>query len=262
MATPLPLPRGGFTVRINGFDMYCEVEGEGPLLVFLPGAFAGVDVFRPLVEAFRSRFTVLTADANGQGRSTLGPGPITYVSMTADLVRLFDHLGIAEADCFGLGDGGCCGLHLLVDFSHRIRSVSISSTIYAITAYTAFGRDRVTTIAQQMAAPQGFLKAVKDIYAQVSPNPDKFDEMARRAAKTWASQPSFNRAILSTIEKPTLVIASDRDEFVPDAAFRRLAEWIPGSKLKQIPGMGHVPGVFSDVLSGLVAKFVADVGEV
>ena len=250
------LPRGGFTVPINGFDMYCEVGGEGPLLVFLPGGMVGVDMHRPLVETFRRHFTVLNADGNGQGRSTLGPGPITYVSLAADLVALLDHLGIAEADFFGLGDGGVCGLHLLIDFSHRVRSVALSGAPYAHSAYTDFGRSFIERIAEQMAAPSGLLKMFADAYATVSPQPEQFDEMVQRLVRTWVSQPNFNRAMLATIDKPTLIISSDRDEFIPEAEFRRMAMWIPSATMAQIPGMGHVPGVFQDVLADAVVEFL------
>jgi len=259
MPKPPVLPRGGFIVRINGFDMYCEVEGEGPFLVFLPGAMVCVDVFRPLVEAFRKRFTVLTADASGQGRSALGAGPITYVSMADDLVRLFDHLGIAEADCFGIGDGGACGLQLLIDFSDRVRSASLSSTAFSHWCYTAFGKDFIRRMPELVKSPTGILKVFYDVYAQVSPAPERFMEMAGRVARTWASAPNFNKAMLATIEKPTLVISSDRDDFVTEAAFRRLAACIPGARLAHFPGMAHVPGVFRDAVAGAVAMFVGAV---
>ena len=250
------LPKGGFTVPINGFDMYCEAEGEGPLLVFLPGGMVGVDMHRALVETLRRRFTVLTADANGQGRSTLGPGPITYVSMAADMVALFDRLQIQAADCFGLGDGGCCGLHMLIDFSHRVRSVSLCGTPWSHSAYTDFGRAFVKHIADHAAEPKGFLKMFAGAYASYSPHPEQFEEMIRRLAVTWASEPNFTRPALSAIEKPTLVISSDRDEFVLEAEFRRMASLIPQSTLVQIPGMGHVPGIFADDVAEAVATFI------
>jgi pimeloyl-ACP methyl ester carboxylesterase len=259
MPNPPALPRGGFTLPINGFDMYCEVGGDGPLLVFLPGALVGVDVHRHLVEAFRKRFTVLTGDAKGQGRSTLGRGPITYVSMTSDVIRLLDHFGIGEADFFGIGDGGVCGFHLLVDYSHRVRSVSMSGAPYSHAAYTQFGRDFIDRIGGRMLAPTGYLKVFRDSYAMTSPNPAQFDEVARRVAKTWGSQPNFNKAMLATIEKPALVISCDRDEFISEAAFRRVAAWIPKARLAHFPGMGHLPAMFRDALVAKVADFVASI---
>lgn len=249
------LPSGAFSVPINGFDMYCEVAGAGPLLVWLPGAFAGVDRLRHLTDAFRQHFTVLTADANGQGRSTLGPGPITYVSMTADLVSLLDHLSIRSADFFGISDGGVCGLHMLIDFGHRVRSVSMTGTPYSHEAYTAEARQLVTTI-EQMATTGEAATAFRDAYAKYSPNPERFAEVVHRSARTWASQPNFNQAMIETIERPTLVVTTDADAYIPEQELRRVGEWIRGAEIVKIPGMPHLPVEQADVLARTVRDFV------
>lgn len=249
------LQRGAFSVPINGFDMYCEVAGTGPLLVWLPGAFAGVDRLRHLTDAFRRHFTVLTADANGQGRSTLGPGPITYVSMTADLVSLLDHLAIPSADFFGISDGGVCGLHMLIDFSHRVRSVSMSGTPYSHEAYTAQARHLVTTI-EQIATTGETVTAFREAYAQYSPNPERYAEVVHRCALTWGSQPNFNRAMLQTIARPTLVVTTEADAYISERELQQVGDWIPGAKIVKIPGMPHLPVEQADLLACTVRDFV------
>ena len=255
MTKDTTLPHGSFSVRINGFDMYCEVAGTGPLLVWLPGAFAGVDRLRHLTDVFRQHFTVLTADANGQGRSTLGPGPITYVSMTADLVSLLDHLSIPSADFFGISDGGVCGLHMLVDFAHRVRSVSITGTPYSHAAYSEGARQLLATM-EQVATTGETGKAFREAYAAHSPNPERFAEVVRRSARTWASQPNFNQAMIATIERPTLVVTTDADAYIPEQELQRVGDWIPGAKVVKIPGMPHLPTDHADQLARTVRDFV------
>lgn len=254
------LPQGSFSEHINGFDMYCEIAGSGPLLIWLPGAFAGVDRLRALVDAFRQKFTVLTADANGQGRSSLGPGPITYVSMTADLVSLMDRLTISDAHFFGISDGGVCGLHMLVDFAHRVRSVSMSGTPYSHEAYSPSARQLLANFSANLVGSPT-LAAVKAAYEQWSPFPAQFMQMASRAARTWETQPNFNQAMLSTITAATLVVTTDCDEYIPEVELRRLAQWIPSAKAFQMSGMPHSPVAHADGLATAVRQFVSELGE-
>jgi pimeloyl-ACP methyl ester carboxylesterase len=261
--TPVKEPAlspGSFTVPINGFRMYCEVAGTGPLLVWLPGAFAGVDRLRPLIDGFRRYFTVLTADANGTGRSTLGPGPITYVSMTADLVTLLDHLAVESAHFFGISDGGVCGLHMLIDFAHRVRSVSMSGTPYSHAAYSDTGR-KVVSEMEALATTGTAVIAFRDAYALWSPNPEQFGEVVRRSARTWRTQPNFNQAMIGTIDRPTLVVTTDADEYIPEAELQRVGDWIPGARMVKIPGMPHAPLANPDPLAVAVRDFIGALAE-
>ena len=249
-----PLASRSFTVSINGFDMYVEIAGDGPLLVWLPGAFAGVDRLRPVIDAFRRHFTVLTADANGTGRSTLGPGPITYVSMAADLVSLLDYLSIDSADFFGVSDGGVCGLHMLIDFPHRVRSVSMSGTPWSHQAYNDEGRRLVGAI-EHVATVGELAPLLRTAYRTWSPNPNLYEEVVRRSARTWKSQPNFNEAMIATIERPTLVVTSDADAYIPEAELRRLGDWIPGARVLRMPGMPHAIADHADALALAVRAF-------
>ena len=54
--------------------------------------------------------------------------PITYGRMAFDAIGLLDYLGIHSAHVIGHSDGGCTTLHLLIDYSDRVRSATLIGT--------------------------------------------------------------------------------------------------------------------------------------
>jgi len=62
------------------------------------------------------------------------------------------------------------------------------------------------------------------------------------------------RAMLATIQAPTLVIHGEADPLVPLAGGKDTAANIPGARLMTIPGMGHdLPLALVDTLADAVA---------
>ena len=75
---------------------------------------------------------VTIADSRGQGNSTDGAGPITFGRVAFDAVRLLDHLGITRAHVVGHSSGAIAGLHLLVDFPDRVKTVTLLGGAYHV----------------------------------------------------------------------------------------------------------------------------------
>ena len=74
--------------RPGGYTLYAESHGEGAALVFLNGLSQSTANWMSHTRAFRDRFRVVVYDARGQGRSTLGQGPISLAGHVGDLRAL------------------------------------------------------------------------------------------------------------------------------------------------------------------------------
>ncbi len=55
--------------HVNGVDLYHELGGDGPDLLFLNGSGATLETSAPLIDRLRRHFRVLAFDARGLGRS-------------------------------------------------------------------------------------------------------------------------------------------------------------------------------------------------
>ncbi len=62
---------------------------------------------------------------------------------------------------------------------------------------------------------------------------------------------------LGQIDRPTLIIVGDHDQFVSPRIAETLADTIPGSRLVRVPGVGRlVPEEAPDQLSNLILEFL------
>jgi pimeloyl-ACP methyl ester carboxylesterase len=90
---------------MNGLQMYCEVEGSGDPLVYIPNTFG----FARLVSCptLIQNHSVITMDLQGHGRTADVRGrPLSIEQYAKDVVGLLKHLGVARADFFGFSFGG------------------------------------------------------------------------------------------------------------------------------------------------------------
>jgi pimeloyl-ACP methyl ester carboxylesterase len=102
---------------IKGGELYYELTGTGPALVFVHAGIANLRMWDEQAPAFSDRYTVLRYDARAFGRTRSEPVP---ASDRQDLVDLLDHLGIAQAALVGCSRGGMLALDTAIDFPDRV----------------------------------------------------------------------------------------------------------------------------------------------
>ena len=258
---PGTLPSGEFHVDVDDFRMFCKVAGEGPLLIHQTGIWvsSSVAMMAPMNAALAKHFTVLTMDCRGQGGSTLGNGPTTYSRAAADTARLMDALDIDKAHFFGVSDGGCIQLELLLDFEERVASSTLCGTPYSHVAYTPELRASFKKWHEAMLADSNdfygltedpytpdALEAMRAQYAAVSPHPEKFIEVMKGQRRCWATEPDVSLRRLTAIKRPVLVVNTAADEYIPKSAFDALEEAIPNSESIFFEDMAHLPFTHAD----------------
>jgi pimeloyl-ACP methyl ester carboxylesterase len=121
MATLMPVQKQ--TVRANGADLYCEMRGSGPAILFIAGALGDAGFYEPIGEELGEAFTCITYDRRGNSRS---PRPSGWTSTSIeeqaeDAAALINALGMTPLGVFGSSGGGTIALDLVVRHPELVR---------------------------------------------------------------------------------------------------------------------------------------------
>jgi len=175
---------------------------------------------------------VVVIDSRGQGRSTMGEGPLRYERMECDVVAVMDELGLPKAAIVGWSDGAIVALVTAMKDPDR------ATRIFAFAANMDRRAFRPLGLFAPTAPPANALLA--RTYARISPTPDGWAAASRAVGRMEASQPNYSAAELAAIHGPAIAIVDgDHEEFIRRAHTRYLAGAIPGARLVILPGVGH-----------------------
>ena len=84
--------------QIGPLSMYHEIEGEGPPLVLLHGAYMTADMMAGLRAGLTGTRRVITPELQGHGRTADADRPLTHEQMAEDTAALLRHLGALPAE--------------------------------------------------------------------------------------------------------------------------------------------------------------------
>ena len=106
------------TVRANGQELYYEIHGEGPPLVWRWGSGTDSSLWTlAQVPALSQKFQVVIFDNRDAGRSSQAPGLYTIADMADDTAGLMDALDIDKAHVCGLSMGGMIAMEFAAPFT-------------------------------------------------------------------------------------------------------------------------------------------------
>jgi pimeloyl-ACP methyl ester carboxylesterase len=113
----------GGLMEVNGAEIYHEVRGSGPSVLFIAGATGDAGHFRRVAEILSDEFTVVTYDRRANSRS---PRPDGWESASTeeqsdDAAGLIEALGIGPAAVFGNSAGAIIGLDLVIRHPGSVR---------------------------------------------------------------------------------------------------------------------------------------------
>jgi pimeloyl-ACP methyl ester carboxylesterase len=108
----------------NGAELYYELRGSGPPVLFIMGATGDAGHFEKIADLLSDEFTAITYDRRGNGRSPRPPGWDTTSpeEQADDAAALLDALGLARAEVFGTSSGGVFTLSLLIRHPQAVRA--------------------------------------------------------------------------------------------------------------------------------------------
>ncbi|HJW42013.1 MAG TPA: alpha/beta hydrolase [Rhizomicrobium sp.] len=221
---------GSRRVAVNGITLYTETYGSGPPVLLVHGAGGFLETMHCFITALAPTHTVIAVDSRGQGRSTDGPGPITYSGMSDDMVALMDALHIRQADVVGWSDGGIIGLDMAMRHPGRVRRLIAVGANYDT---TGIDPKEFTPAAYDEQA-----REIKPFYDSIAPDPKHFPIMVRKIKTLVTTEPHYTLAELGTIRAQVLIVAGERDMILRQHT-DALAHAIPGAQEIIVPGATH-----------------------
>jgi pimeloyl-ACP methyl ester carboxylesterase len=232
------LSPGDHIAQIGDIRVWYRVEGKGEPVLLLHGGFGSSDHWKKIAPILASHFLLIEPDSRGQGRTTGTDAPITYGRMASDAVGLLDYLGIHSAHVIGHSDGGCTTLHLLVDFSDRLKSATLIGTPFNTDNYPPNVFEELQTAMRELR-DGGDFAGLKARTTALLPDPAYWPVLVEKLGATWLTEPKFSVGELGTIKTRVLVVRAGADQYLPAFVFDQLAAAIPNSRIIDFPKATH-----------------------
>jgi pimeloyl-ACP methyl ester carboxylesterase len=243
---------------VDGGRLWYEMAGKGETLVLIHAGVADSRMWDDQWQAFTQRYRVVRFDQRGFGKSDPAQGP---VSRRADLLRLLDGLGVAQAAFLGSSLGGGAAIDLAIEHPECVAALIIVSATPS--GFELQGEPPRYLMEMIGAAQQGDLERTTDLQVRIfmdgpfrepdevpAPVRQRFAEMTRIPVRQGTlfvadgqplnplDPPASTR--LAEIQAPTLVIAGERDDPEILRAADVMASQIRGAQKVIIPEGAHL----------------------
>ncbi len=255
--------------RILDLDVNYELTGNGPPLLLIHGLGSSTEDWSSQAKFFATRFTVVTYDVRGLGKTGKPRSRYTLTQFAKDAAALIEHLHLGAAHVIGISMCGMIALQLVVDRPDLVRSLTIVNS----------GPELVLrTLRQKIAIYQRFLivrlmgmrKMGEVLSRALLPSPQHAPERAQFVERWARNNPgAYLRSLraligwsvtarLGDITCPTLVVAADQD-YTPVAFKEQYTASIAGAQLAVIAGAHHMlPVECPNEFNAAVMRFLAE----
>jgi pimeloyl-ACP methyl ester carboxylesterase len=252
-------------------SIFYDDRGAGDPVVLLNGMSQSTANWMTQARAMRSRHRVICYDARGQGRSSLGPTPLTLDGHVDDLIALLDHLGLATATLCGFSHGARVAVAAAALRPERVDRLVITALG---TNEDPLRRAIVRSwyeILQRGGTEAMAWAALPDILGRsfLAAHEDQLDAMVRATTQRNTDEGLVAlidalRGYPSPVEEarrvtaPVLLISGLEDQLVDPHAARSLARCFRLCRHVEVPDCGHtVPIEHPDHWRAVVLDFLA-----
>lgn len=281
-------------LSLDGCNLYYEVTGSGPPLIFAHGLGGNQLSWWQQVPHFQDRYTCVTFAHRGfapslnvealarayplaaqaapsrRPESEATPGPYAFVD---DLGALIVHLGLADVRLVAQSMGGWTCLGYTLRHPDRVRALVMCDTtgsllhpeIEAIWAARTgdpegdlFARGIHPAAGERLAREQ---PAMHHLYHQINNLAVGLDkQVVREALQALRTTPA---AEVAALRVPVLCITGEEDIVIPPEAVAVLASLVPGARLERVPRAGHSvyferPDTFNALLDSFLKSVDGD----
>lgn len=240
-----------------------------PPIICLPGLTRNARDFEPVADRFAGEWRVISVDLRGRGMSGYDPQPAQYLPVVyaADILKMLDQLGIADAVFLGTSLGGIVTMVLAGSDNERIAGALLNDIGPEI---DQAGIDRIGSYVGKDARYRDWAEVAK---ALADRNGVKFprwsagdwDRFARRVAREGddgsigydydmaiaanfhaaAEAPPMNAwPYYHALEgRPVTILRGEYSDLLDAGIAERMATEISDAELVTVPAVGHTPNL-------------------
>jgi len=221
----------GPVIVVDGVELHVELDGRGPDLLLVNGAFCTVRQWDRVVDALAPRRRVIRFDVRGTGRSGAGPADqYTFERYADDIAVIAGHLGAGVLSLWGMAWGARVALVTAARHPHLVDRLILSD----------LGIDPADVEAQQRGASAAAAARAAAGIAEV-PLPagwnehDDVDEAGRALAATFLHPDLY--PVARAVTQPTLICTGEHDPNL--ASSRRALAALADGRLEVLAYTGH-----------------------
>lgn len=234
--------RRSFFACIADYDIFIEVDGNGPHMIMTHGLGANTTVFGPLQEIFATDYTVVRIDWPGLGHSGLNKSGamISMPSLVEVLEGVMDVLEIRGAILVGHSLGGVVSMMLAAKSPTRVHGLAVIGA--GRTRATQSDSKVFTLNLARQARRQGLQEMVDDLVTfnipfssprlarallrsvTTSSKPEGYAQICEALCDESHRDPDYSRIVC-----PACVIGGQHDNVSPINITEDLVELIAGS---------------------------------
>ena len=250
-----------------------QTGGSGSPIVFWPSLLMTGDMWHGVAETLIARRQVVLVDPPGQGGSQALSDFFSFDDCARCVADILDGLGLEKAHFVGNSWGGMIGATFAATYPERVGSAVLMNC----TAGRAGLRQKVEFALLLRVAKwtggigpllnRSVLKAFlgpttmrerPDVVAQVSSTVKSVNiESASWAVRSVVTRRPDQRALLSRINTPVLVVGGAEDATFPPRDAIEMAKAIPDASIRVLDGVAHLAGLENPPLvSALIEQFV------
>jgi 3-oxoadipate enol-lactonase len=241
--------------------------GGGPALALVNSLGTDFRLWDAFLPHLAPGWRVLRWDFAGHGLSEPMDGPCSIARHADDLAALMDAAGMARAAVFGVSVGGQIAQQFAATRPDRVRGLIAADTAAKIGDAESWAARIGAVRAQGLV---GMADTILERWFPASWRAAHPAELAlwrmmlaRQSVDGYVATCEALRdadltAQSARIAVPTLVIAGLEDGSTPPDLVRGLARLIPGARLAEIPGAGHLPMADApEAVAAVVNPFLA-----
>jgi pimeloyl-ACP methyl ester carboxylesterase len=269
-------------VEANGLRHHLLVRGApgSPVVVFLHGLTQQAHVFDPVATRLSNRYHVYCLDVRGRGESEWGPPDGYHMeAYVSDLEAVRAALGLEQFALVGTSMGGLIAMQYAAQHPERVSRVVFNDIGPDI---SPDGLQRIMKMLT--SAPEAFtdLKAVVRYYREENApvlarrSDDEVLEYARwhvRKADVgvymWKMDPAVRSAAATpppmapwdayrAVSCPVLIVRGANSDVLGVETATAMAEAHPGTRIAEVPGVGHAPSLNEPEAALALESFLAE----
>lgn len=240
-------------LSVNGVTLAVEQRGSGPAVLFVHGFPLDRGIWQHQVDTLTG-FRRIAPDLRGMGQSDapdLGYSMSTYAE---DLLAMLDALGETQVVVCGQSLGGYIAFEFVRRWRERVRGLILVDTrAEADSTDGRRARDALIGRVRELGAVAAAEAMLPRFFTpQVSPEIiERIRGTIMRtpvpgivgALSAMRERPDSTPLLETLTGIPTLVLVGGEDVITPPAIAQSMAAAIPGARLMEIPGAGHLPCV-------------------